>query len=390
MTIHSSPDVFDKLASIGDSERFEPAGDSPQTERSRSWRADDLRSCISHVTTPTGKKPVLKAVSTSACEKNCNYCPFRAGRSAMNRVSFTPDEMALAFDRLQRAGLVDGIFLSSGVVGGGVRTQDQIIDTLEIIRSKYHYQGYVHAKIMPGAEKDQILRAMQLADRVSVNLEAPTAQRLEALAPRKDFDGELFRPMEWAAQIRRQAQAEMPGAIRASLVTQFVVGAVGDTDLELLSLSDRLYRQMGLARTYYSRFNPIPDTPFENLPAVSARREFRLYQASFLLRDYCWDVEDLPFEGEGNLRLDVDPKRAWADLHLLHQPVDVMAASRQALMRVPGIGPKTADMIISARRQARLKDLAQLRALGVRGVERCAPYILLDGRRPAFQMPLFD
>jgi predicted DNA-binding helix-hairpin-helix protein len=390
MNIRPTPDVFDKLASIGDSERFEPAGDSPQSERSHGGRADDLRSCISQVTTPTGKKPVLKAVSTSACEKNCNYCPFRAGRAAMSRVTFTPDELALAFDRLQRAKMVDGIFLSSGVVGGGVRTQDQIIDTLEIIRSRYHYQGYVHAKIMPGAEKDQIFRAMQLADRVSVNLEAPTAPRLEALAPRKDFDGELFRRMEWAAQIRRQAQAEMPGSIRASLVTQFVVGAVGDTDLELLSLSDRLYRQMGLARTYYSRFNPIPDTPFENLPAVSARREFRLYQASFLLRDYRWDVEDLPFEGEGNLRLDVDPKRAWADLHLLHQPVDVMVASRLDLMRVPGIGPKTADVIIRARRKARLKDLSQLRALGVQAVERCAPYILLDGRRPAFQMPLFD
>jgi predicted DNA-binding helix-hairpin-helix protein len=345
-------------------------------------------SCITEVSTPHGKKPVLKAMVTTACEKDCYYCPFRAGRSAMERTTFKPDELALAFDRIQRAGLVDGIFLSSGVAGGGVRTQDKIIDTIEIIRRKYQYHGYVHLKIMPGAEYDQIARAVQLADRVSINLEGPTAQRLGALAPHKDFDGDLLERLRWMHAIQQRAAAEAPGALHTSIVTQLVVGAVGDTDLEHLSLTQNLYRQLGLRRAYYSAFNPVEETPFENLPPTSPLREHRLYQASFLLRDYGWDVEDLPFEGEGNLRTDIDPKLAWAEEHLREQPVEVMHASRRELLRVPGIGPKGAEAILRARRRGRLTGLAHLRAVGVAAALRAAPYILLDGRRPPQQLPL--
>lgn len=188
--------------------------------------------------------------------------------------------------------------------------------------------------------------------------------------------------MHWAHQIRQSG-------VRASTVTQFVVGAVGDTDLELLSLSERLYRQMGISRAYYSGFGPVMDTPFENLNATLPVREFRLYQSSFLLRDYGWNVEELPFEGDGNLRLDVDPKRAWADLYLRQSPLDVMRAERSELMRIPGIGPKAADSIIRARRKAHLTDLSQLRSLGIRAPEQAAPYILLDGHRPPVQLSLF-
>jgi predicted DNA-binding helix-hairpin-helix protein len=241
---------------------------------------------------------------------------------------------------------------------------------------------------MPGAEYDQLYRAMQIADRVSINLEAPTSDRLNALAPKKDFNAELLERLRWAGQIRQQVQRNSPQKV-ASLVTQFVVGAVGDTDLELLSVSERLYRQVGLARAYYSAFHPVADTPFENLSAVVPLREHRLYQSSFLLRDYGWDVEELPFEDTGNLRLDVDPKRAWADLHLLHAPVDLMVADRNALLRVPKIGPKGADAILKARKQGRLTELSHLRALGINAVEEAAPYILLDGRRPPQQMKLF-
>jgi predicted DNA-binding helix-hairpin-helix protein len=221
-----------------------------------------------------------------------------------------------------------------------------------------------------------------LADRVSINLEGPTQERLTALAPKKDLAGELLQRLAWAHQIRQTG-------IRASTVTQFVVGAVGDTDLEILSISERLYQQMGISRAYFSGFNPIVDTPFENLNSTLPIREFRLYQSSFLLRDYGWNVEELPFEDGGNLRLDIDPKRAWADAYLLQKPLDVMRADRTDLMRIPGIGPKGADAIVRARRSARLNDLSQLRALGIRAPEQAAPYILLDGRRPPMQMPLF-
>lgn len=385
MNIHAKPDTLTRLTQLGDVTLFEPAGDAPASEQPAKRRQSrSLAECITHVATPRGSKPLLKAMVTTACEKNCYYCPFRAGRGQMRRETFKPDELAQAFDGIQRAKIADGIFLSSGIVNGGVTTQDKIIDTVEIIRRKYGYRGYVHLKIMPGAEPDQIMRAMQLADRVSINLEGPTPQRLRALAPLKDFSDELLQRLLWAGRIKRDSERRL-----ASLVTQFVVGAVGDTDLELLDLSARLYRQVGLARAYYSAFSPVAHTPFENLAPALPLRERRLYQSSFLLRDYGWDLEELPFEGDGSLRLDTDPKRAWADLHLRHAPLDLMHAERAALLRVPGIGPKGADAILKARRQGRLRDLAHLRAIGIRAPEQTAPYVLLDGRRPPRQLALF-
>ncbi len=385
MNVHAKPDTLTRLTQLGDVTLFEPAGDAPAHEQPAARRSQprSLAECITHVATPSGSKPVLKAMVTTACERNCYYCPFRAGRGQMRRETFKPDELARAFDDIQRAKIADGIFLSSGIVSGGVTTQDKIIDTVEIIRRKYRYRGYVHLKIMPGAEPDQIVRAMQLADRVSLNLEGPTPQRLRALAPLKDFADELLQRLLWAGRIKRETDRRL-----ASLVTQFVVGAVGDTDLELLDLSARLYRQAGLARAYYAAFRPVAGTPFENLPPALPLRERRLYQSSFLLRDYGWDVEELPFTGDGSLRLDADPKRAWADQHLRHSPLDLMRAERAALLRVPGIGPKGADAILRARRQGRLRDLAHLRAIGIRAPEQAAPYILLDGRRPPQQLAL--
>lgn len=386
MNVHVKPDTLTRLTQLGDVTLYEPAGDAPAAERKpRAARPKfDLADCVAHVSTPTGSKPVLKAMVTTACEKNCYYCPFRAGRGQMPRETFRPDELARTFDDIQRAKIVDGIFLSSGIINGGVTTQDKIIDTVEIIRRKHQYRGYVHLKIMPGAEPDQILRAMQLADRVSINLEGPTPERLRALAPLKDFADDLLQRLLWAGRMKRETERRL-----ASLATQFVVGAVGDTDLELLDISARLYRQGGLARAYYSAFSPVANTPFEHIVPALPLRERRLYQSSFLLRDYGWDVEELPFEAGGNLRLDVDPKRAWADLNLRAAPVDVMRADRAALLRVPGIGPKGADAILNARRQGHLRDLAHLRAIGIRAPEQTAPYILLDGRRPPQQMALF-
>ena len=389
MHVRKHPDTMTKLLQIADATDFEPAGDQPQAERRarrdrEQFQSRSLAECISNVQTPRGTMPVFKTMVTTACERNCYYCPFRAGRGKTNRVTFKPEELAGALETMSRAGTVKGMFLSSGIIKGSVTTQDKIIDTAEIIRRKYAYRGYLHLKIMPGAEKDQLFRAMQLADRISVNLEAPTQARLQALAPKKEFTRELLNMLTMAAQLRR----DHPHMKLAGSVTQFVVGAVGDTDVELLSLSGQLYRQAGLKRVYYSGFGPVSDTPLEGVAATDPLREHRLYQASFLLRDYAWEVEDLPFVGEGNLRLDTDPKRAWADEHLLHAPIDVMTADRQQLMRVPGIGPVAADAILKARRQRRLTDISQLAAL-MRGADNAAPYILLDGRGVETQMRMF-
>src|SRR6266699_3177876 len=386
MLVQTLPDTMTKLAQLGDATQYEPAGDQPQAERNRvPYQSHSLAECITNVSTPRGKKPILKTMVTTACERNCNYCPFRAGRSKMKRMTFTPDELAAGLDNLQCAGQVEGMFLSSGIIKGSVTTQDKIIDTAEIVRKRYHYQGYLHLKVMPGIEYDQLYRLMQLGDRVSVNLEGPTQERLDALAPKKDFERELLRMLQLAEHIRRTHPYEK----LAGIVTQFVVGAVGDTDLELLSLSSSLYHQYGLTRAYYSGFSPVIQTPFENLLATDPLREHRLYQASFLLRDYGWNVEDFPFLPDGNMELELDLKRAWAERYLRQAPIEIMIANRQQLLRIPGIGPVGADAILKARRQGRLTSMSDLQKLGIRAPEQTSPYILLDGHRPAMQMNLF-
>ena len=386
MLVQILPDTMTKLAQMGEATIFEPAGDQPQQEpRHARYQSRSLAECITHVSTPKGKLPILKAMSTTACEKNCFYCPFRAGRSMMKRLTFTPDELAGGFDTLQRAGKVQGMFLSSGIIKGGVTTQDKIIETAEIVRRRYGYRGYLHLKVMPAIEYDQLYRLMQLADRVSVNLEGPTQERVDALAPKKDFERDLLTMLRWAEDIRRKHPYEK----LAGTVTQFVVGAVGDTDQELLSLSSRLYREMGLTRAYYSGFSPVIQTPFENLPSIDPLREHRLYQASFLLRDYGWSVEDLPFQADGNMQIAVDPKRAWAEMHLCETPVEIMTASRQQLLHVPGIGPVGAEAILRARHQGKLTNLTDVQKLGLRKPELASPYILLNGRRPSTQLRLF-
>ncbi|HZU68497.1 MAG TPA: radical SAM protein [Ktedonobacteraceae bacterium] len=386
MLVQTLPDTLTKLALMGDATEYEPAGDQPQAEQKRvPYQSHSLAECITNVSTPKGSKPILKTMVTTACERNCNYCPFRAGRSKAKRLTFTPDELAAGLDTLQRAGQVEGMFLSSGIIRGSVTTQDKIIDTAEIVRKRYHYQGYLHLKVMPGIEYDQLYRLMQLADRVSVNLEGPTQERLDALAPKKDFQRELLSMLQLAEQIRRAHPYEK----LAGTVTQFVVGAVGDTDHELLSLSNRLYRQYHVTRAYYSGFSPVIQTPFENLPPTNPLREHRLYQASFLLRDYGWKVEDLPFLPDGNMQLDMDPKRAWAERYLREAPVELMTARRDELLRIPGIGPVGADAILKARRQGKLTSLTDLGKLGIRAPQQASPYILLSGRKPLAQLSLF-
>ena len=344
---------------------------------------------ITEVALPGGKKmPVLKTMLTTACERNCNYCPFRAGRN-MRRETFKPEEMAKTYMTVYKAGAVKGMFLSSGIIKGGVTTQDKLLDTADILRNKFGYKDYLHLKIMPGAERDQLRIAMQLADRVSINLEAANPARLPTLAPMKKFAEELLAPLKWAQEIRQNEPPRTWNGRWASTITQFVVGASGESDLELISTSEYLYKQLGLKRNYYSAFVPIDDTPLENHPAENPWREHRLYQASFLLRDYGFSMEDMPFGQDGNLPLNKDPKAAWAEQTLRHKPVEVNTATRTQLLMIPGIGPKAAQSILRARRIHKLQTLNDLTQLGIRA-RRAAPYLLLDGRAPDFQLSLIE
>ncbi|MFN2149272.1 MAG: radical SAM protein [Anaerolineales bacterium] len=338
---------------------------------------------------PGGRRfPLLKAMLTTACERGCNYCSFRAGRD-MRRVTLKPEEMAQVFFDAQRAGIVSGLFLSTGMFAGGPNTQNKLLDCAEILRRRLGFRGYLHLKLMPGVERGQVMRAMELADRVSINLEAPNPERLAFLAPGKQFSSELFEPLRWAEAIRREHSPEHAfKGTWASTTTQFVVGAAGESDLELLSTVERLFKQFKLRRTYFEAFNPVADTPLENHPPENPTRQQRLYEASYLLRDYGFDLEELAFESSGRLPLDRDPKLCYADQVLRTNPVELNRAEPGQLMRVPGIGPKGCERIVRARHERRLVDLSQLRRMGILA-ERAAPYILLDGRMPARQLPLF-
>jgi predicted DNA-binding helix-hairpin-helix protein len=338
---------------------------------------------------PNGQKILLlKTLLSSACERDCFYCPFRAGRD-FRRATFKPDEFAGLFSKLNRGGMAEGVFLSSGLAGGGVRTQDKLLDTADLLRRKYQFKGYLHLKIMPGAEKDQVYRAMQLADRVSVNLEAPNTERLAKLAPHKNFFEELMRPLKWVEEIRRTAPAyKFWNGRWPSTVTQYVAGGSDESDLELLTITNWLNKNVRLKRAYFSAFHPIRDTPLENKPAVDPLREHRLYQASFLLRDYGFDLEDLPFTFDSNLPLNADPKQAWAQLYLADTPIEINKADKRELIRIPGIGLKGADAILNARRSNKLRDLSALKKLGIIA-ERAAPYVLFDGKKAARQLIMF-
>jgi predicted DNA-binding helix-hairpin-helix protein len=200
---------------------------------------------------------------------------------------------------------------------------------------------------------------------------------------------ELLQPLRWVEEIRNTQPAYKGWNGRwPSTTTQFVVGGADESDLELLTTTAWLNKNVRLKRAYFSPFNPIIGTPLENKAATDPLREHRLYQASFLLRDYGFDLEDMPFTSEGFLPLHSDPKLAWAQSNLKDKPVEINRAERQDLMRVPGIGPKGAEAIITARRKGKLRDLSSLRGMGI-NIERLVPFILMDGRQTVQQLPLF-
>ena len=375
-------------ARLADEEPAKPACFTPKA-RPEFTEREKRSAFIQPAQLPNGKQiKLLKTLLTSACERDCFYCPFRAGRD-FRRATFKPQEFAEMFMKMHQSSMAEGIFLSSGIAAGGANTQNRILDTAEILRNKLGFKGYLHLKIMPGAEKDQVRRLMQLADRVSINLEAPNRDRLAKLAPNKNFFEELFRPLKWVEEIRQSQPAYQGWNGRwPSTVTQFVAGGSDETDLELLSTTDWLMKKVRLKRAYYSAFFPIRDTPMENKAAVHPMREHRLYQASFLLRDYGFDLEDMPFLQDGNLPLPTDPKLAWAQQNLNERPLEINRAERRELLRIPGIGPKGADAILRARRAGKLRDLTALRKLGII-VKRVAPFVLLDGRRVESQLTMF-
>lgn len=378
-----APDARQKIETLADLNRFECDGE-PALTPTQQRKQDTLQQSVVQVLRPDGPMAVLRTAQTSACERNCHYCPFRAGRNKTPRVTFSPDELAREFNKMQEAKVVKGLFLSSGIAGGGVKTMDPMLATVDILRRKYDYRGYIHLKIMPGAQRAQVEQAIRLADRISINLEGANTDRLAFLAPQKDLRAELLPAMQWAKQLA----AELPPVVRfPSIVTQFVVGPAGETDRELLTGVEWLYQRMGLSRAYYSAFNPIPDTPLEGHAPTPPVRKHRLYQADWLLRFYGFNTDEIPFEPDGTLPINVDPKMAWARRNLSDRLIEINQATRAELLRVPGIGPISANAILQARRENPLRHLSELRALGA-ATNRAAPFILLNGKQPPHQLNL--
>jgi putative DNA modification/repair radical SAM protein len=404
-------DAAEKLRVLISDAAFECEGGKSASARAvQQLKEQRLRESIYHAKVPGGTMPLLKTLLTNACIKNCAYCPI-AAYCDHRVVSFKPDEMARLFMAMHKAGMVNGLFLSSGIVRDPDTTQELLNDTAKILRTRYGFRGYIHLKVMPGASLEAIKEAARWANRISVNAEAPNEQRLKAIAPDKSFQGEMLPTLKRIAEIvtqRRMEWLERQGVVQRigrgwladldelasvptppvlSSTTQFVVGAAGESDKELLQTVVQFYRQFQLGRAYFSAFRPICGTKMEDAPAETPVREHRLYQADFLLRRYNFELDELPFDEQGNLPRDVDPKLAWALRHPERFPVEVTKAEREELLRVPGIGPETAERIVKARKEGTLLTAEDLQRLGVR-LKRAAPFLTLRGKPLTNEVPI--
>ena len=325
--------------------------------------------------------PMLKVLQASGCERSCVYCAERCGGRG-RAVSLAPDQLASAFVDLHSSGRVFGLFLSSAIRGGAAATMDRMLGTAELLRKRHAYRGYIHLKMIPGSRPDQIERAMALATRVSVNMEAPTATHLARIAPGKKWNEQILAPMRQVASAIERGQFA-----RAGQTTQLVVGAAGEADRDIMGAAAWGYRDLKLARVYYSAMQPIPGTPVAERAPIPFEREHRLYQVDFLLRSYGFSLDEICFDEDGALPLHADPKTLWAEKHPERFPVEINKARLQELVRVPGIGPRSAKRLVEMRRQQCLRDVEALRAAGA-SWRVASPFVLLDGRPAERQLRL--
>ena len=330
---------------------------------------------------------LLRVLMTNACSFNCHYCPMRRDRQ-MPRTLLKPGELVRVFLAAHRRGWCQGLFITTGIPGRPTNVMDDLIQVLELLRFKHGFRGYIHTKAVPGADRAQLEQLTHLASRVSLNLEAPCGQSLAQIAPEKNFDTSLASLEQVRSVVRREWEEEADGKPRDSLrpggaagmTMQFVVGATPDSDRTILGRVTELYARRGIHHTHFSAFRPIRDTPLEGAPETPVLREHRLYQADYLLRRYGFAANEVVFDGDGNLPLGLDPKVAWALMHPERFPVDVRTASRAELVRVPGIGPGTARRIVAERAATAVRDLRDLRRVGV-VTTRAAGFLTLGGRR---------
>lgn len=342
---------------------------------------------ICHSYAPDGRCiSLLKVLLTNACLYDCHYCINRRS-SNVQRARFTPEEVVRLTLDFYKRNYIEGLFLSSGIIQSADYTMELVIDVARKLREEHHFRGYIHLKTIPEASPALIEMAGRYADRISINIELPTQQGLDTLAPEKN----LKRTREAMGHIRgkiderfgekRKPDAPKPPPFATGQSTQMLVGADASTDSTILQQASGLYNTYRLRRVYYSGFSPIPEPskllPIQPPPLV---REHRLYQADWLLRFYDFKVGELTTEEAPNLDLSLDPKLAWALRNRALYPVDINKASREHLLRVPGLGVRNVDRILAARRytQLRLADLLRLKL----AMKKVLPFIIAADHTP--------
>ncbi len=340
---------------------------------------------ICHSYTPDGRcVSLLKILLTNHCIFDCQYCVNRAS-SDTPRAAFRPAEVVQLTLDFYRRNYIEGLFLSSGIARSTDQTMEQLIEVARALREDHGFGGYIHLKAVPGAANELLARAGRYADRLSANIELPTAADLRLLAPEKRVAdittamSVISSGVEEAQQARSRAA---PGFAPAGQSTQLIVGATDTGDDRILATASYLYRKYRLRRVYYSAYSPIPHADARLPPqAPPLWREHRLYQADWLVRHYGFVPDELVGGENKNLDLTLDPKLAWALRHREFFPLDINRAPREALLRIPGAGVRSVERILKARTQRRL-TLADLRRLGV-VLRRAAPFLVALDPNPA-------
>ena len=382
-------DMFEKLKILGASAKYDASCTSSGVDRAggSSEGIGSAASCgLCHSFAADGRCiSLLKILMTNFCLYDCKYCINRRSND-LPRARFTPEEIALLTINFYRRNYIEGLFLSSGIIQSPDYTCEQMIEALSLLRNKYKFNGYIHAKAIPGASPELINRLGMLADRISVNIELPSGKSLNALAPDKSKNSILL-PMGHISGKIQQNSFELvkyksaPKFAPAGQSTQMIIGASPDTDFQILRLSEAMYKKYRLKRVFYPAYIPVGDQKL--LPPAGTKppllREHRLYQADWLLRFYGFRAEEILDEQHQDFNPLLDPKCSWAVNHPEFFPVEINKAEYEVLLRVPGIGVKSAQKIIAARRQAKL-DYDDLRKLGV-VLKRANYFILCCGKR---------
>ncbi|MEM0360517.1 MAG: radical SAM protein [Candidatus Diapherotrites archaeon] len=368
--------LLQKLQVLGIAASWDSCGGVKQKSFRKAGIPLEFSPFIQDCAATSEKCRLMKVLQSNKCIHDCKYCVNSISNGLKKELE--PKEIAESFSLLARKGFVEGLFLSSAVTRNADSTAEKMIESARILRQEKRFQGYIHLKVLPGMSKDKIFEMAKYADRLSLNIEAPSAQRFSELGSTKDYFKDLEKRLEWINVARKKG-------FRISFTTQFILGAAGETDLEVLSKMNSLYEKTFLWRSYFSAFSPVKGTGLENKKGENPLREHRLYQSDWLLRVYGFKLKELKMalNEKGMLSLEKDPKLAIALNSLERFPVNPNNAKKEELLRVPGIGLKTVEKIELAKQNGeRFQEFKDLKRYGV-VLQKAMPFLQLEKERQA-------